>query len=87
MAYTYTAEEFEKIKELHANGQTPEQILSLFPDKSVASIRMKLVKAGVYNKPTAKAVTSQPTAPKPTTKAGIRAAFQLAHGAVGDAPM
>ena len=91
MAYTYTTLEFDKIKELYANGQTLEDILSLFPDKSVASIRMKLVKAGVYTKPTkatAKATaTAKPASePKPTTKTAIKAAYKAASDAVGPAP-
>ncbi len=92
MAYTYTEAEFAKIKELHLNGQTPDEIQVLFPDKSVASIRMKLVKAGVYTK-TAKPATKLEATIEfkeakfslPTTKAGIRAAFKAAHDAVGDA--
>lgn len=51
MTYKYSDEEFAKISLLYQNGSSLEQIQSLFPDKSVASIRMKLVKAGLYNKP------------------------------------
>ena len=91
MAYVYTQEEFNQISEMYQSGQSLDHIQSLFPDKSVASIRMKLVKAGLYQKPaaTVKATSVKPTspkvAPKPTTKAGILAAFKTAHGYVGDA--
>lgn len=91
MAYVYTEEEFTEIKRQYANGQTLEEIQSLFPDKSVASLRMKLVKAGLYQKaaPAPKSTRStQVTTPsvKPTTKSGILAAYKAAEAAVGLAP-
>lgn len=93
MAYVYSTEEFEKISAMYQSGQSLEDIQSLFPDKSVASIRMKLVKAGIYQKQTktaatVKATTSKaPAEPRPTTKAEILAAFKRAHGYVGDATL
>ena len=53
MTYKYSDEELAEISLLYQNGSSLEEIQSLFPDKSVASIRMKLVKAGLYNKPNA----------------------------------
>lgn len=49
--YKYTQKEFDEISLLYQNGSSLEEIQSLYPGKSVASIRMKLVKAGLYNKP------------------------------------
>jgi hypothetical protein len=101
MAYVYTEKEFTEIKLMYANGQDLETIQGLFPDKSVASIRMKLVKAGLYvakSKPTAGGPTSgSPGADKVTTqeeslsdlmktKAGIKLANKRALDAVGLAP-
>lgn len=90
MAYVYTEEEFSSIKSMYANGQTLEAIQGLFPDKSVASIRMKLVKAGVYQKAvhtkTTKPNQGATPSPKPTTKAGILQAYKAAEGWVGLAP-
>lgn len=91
MAYVYTQEEFDRISQLYQSGQSLDHIQSLFPDKSVASIRMKLVKAGLYQKPAATVKATLPRAaspspaPKPTTKAGYLAAFKTAHAYVGDA--
>lgn len=47
----YTKKEFDEISLLHKNGSTVEEIQVLYPGRTVASIRMKLVKAGLYNKP------------------------------------
>ena len=63
MAYVYTEKEFAEIKLMYENGQDLETIQGLFPDKSVASIRMKLVKAGLYN-----SAKSKPTAGGPTSR-------------------
>lgn len=91
MAYVYTVKEFEEISKMYENGQTLEDIQSLFPDKSVASIRMKLVKAGLYNKPATPVKRTNPTeAPKPkasTSKAAYREVFKKAHHSVGDSPL
>ena len=88
MTYKYTTQEFDQIKSLYQNGQSLEDIQSLFPDKSVASIRMKLVKAGLYKKsdPKSLPVSATKAEPKPTTKSGIKAAFKAALDAVGEAP-
>ena len=51
MAYVYSAEEFEEIKQKYASG-TSLEVLAEEYSKSVASVRMKLVKAGVYQKVT-----------------------------------
>jgi hypothetical protein len=93
MAYVYTEVEFDDIKQRYANGETLELIQSVHPSKSVASIRMKLVKAGLYTAVARKQVSSKPitsliavATPKPTTKAGIKLAYKTAHDAVGFAP-
>lgn len=49
MAYVYSTEEFEEIKQKYASG-TSLEVLAEEYSKSVASVRMKLVKAGVYQK-------------------------------------
>lgn len=96
MAYTYTDSEFEDITSRYEKGETLESIQVLYPSKSVASIRMKLVKAGVYvakkavvaKQVSGKPITSMIAAPtpKPTTKVGIVLAYKTAADAVGLAP-
>jgi hypothetical protein len=97
MAYQYTAEEFTEIKQLYLNGQDLDTIQGLFPDKSVASIRMKLVKAGLYvakSKPAAKVGAVKQIVDEGyvtlgdlmKTKAGIKLANKRALDAVGLAP-
>jgi hypothetical protein len=93
MAYVYTEKEFTEIKLMYENGQDLETIQGLFPDKSVASIRMKLVKAGLYvakSKPAAKVgvTTTQEESLSDLmkTKAGIKLANKRALDAVGLAP-
>lgn len=93
MAYVYTEKEFDEIKAMYANGQTLETIQSLFPDKSVASIRMKLVKAGLYT-PATKTTTTKASGSAvvrlepfafPTTKPGIASLFKSCLDKVGPA--
>jgi hypothetical protein len=92
MAYVYTPKEFEEISLLWQNGQSLEVIQSLYPSKSIASIRMKLVKAGLYNRAQSSAVPAAPKkAAKPTTsssvsKAQMLATYKHAEGKVGLAP-
>ena len=94
MAFVYKPGEFEEITKLYQNGKSLVDIQSLFPDKSVASIRMKLVKAGIYVAASKAVVAKQDSTskgalpklvvtPKPTTKAGIMAAYKTAKDAVG----
>jgi len=93
MAFQYKPGEFEEITRLYQSGQSLEHIQGLFPDKSLASIRMKLVKAGIYKKVTttspapsaapAAKVPKLELAPKPTSKQGILAGFKTAQAAVG----
>lgn len=97
MAFKYTEVEFEDIKQQYSQGKSLETIQAVYPDKSVASIRMKLIKAGLYNKlPQATKRTStsttatatkvvQPSVAFPTTKAGIRAVNQAAYDLAGPA--
>ena len=73
MAFKWTELEFTEVKRLYAAGQSLEDIQALNPTKSVASIRMKLVKAGVYEKPLT------------ATKLEGSAAFKNALAAVGPA--
>lgn len=79
MAYIYTTQEFDAIQKLYLEGISLEDIQAVYSNKSVASIRMKLVKAGVY---TVKKTTSVPRA----TKAAVHEAYQAAVNAVGYAP-
>jgi hypothetical protein len=93
--YVYTQKEFEEISLLYQNGQSLDELASLF-SKSVQSIRMKLVKAGLYTKTTN--ATPKVAAPKTATidaspqfnlntKSGAKAAFKHAYGAVGEATL
>lgn len=93
MAYVYTEVEFDDIKQRYSDGETLEAIQALHPSKSIASIRMKLVKAGLYTAVARKQVSGKPITsmiaaptPKPTTKAGIALAYKTAADAVGIAP-
>ena len=63
MAFVYTEQEFDQIKSLYAQGTELETLAQQF-NKSVASVRMKLVKAGLYQKVTkpTKAATKEPKA-------------------------
>jgi hypothetical protein len=76
MAYQYTDLEFEHIKQMYAKGASLEHIQMEHPSKSVASIRMKLVKAKVY-------VAKSPAG---ATKQDSVKAYQEAEAAVGLAP-
>ena len=51
MAYVYTVEEFDAIKSKYLAGVAIESLAEQY-NKPVASIRMKLVKAGIYQKQT-----------------------------------
>lgn len=81
MAYTYTDQEFADIKQRYEAGETLEQIQVVHPSKSVASIRMKLVKAKVYQaqKPASGTKSS-------TSKSADLQAYRDAETAVGLAP-
>ena len=48
MAYHYTDQEFADIQQRYRCGESLEQIHRAHPSKSVASIRMKLVRAKLY---------------------------------------
>lgn len=85
--YTYTEIEVLEIVAKYAAGVALDTLAQEY-NKSVASVRMKLVKLGVYNK-----VTKATAAPKDaavtkksaTTKAEILAEFRHAFELVGAA--
>jgi hypothetical protein len=86
--FVYTTGEFEEITAKYAAG-VPIETLALDYSKSVPSIRMKLVKLGVYNKvvKTANTKTTSTVAvtDKPEKLEGL-AGFKRAYDAVGLAP-
>jgi len=63
--FTYTDTEVSEIVAKYAAGETLD-VLALQYNKSVPSVRMKLVKLGVYR---AAAKTNTPSAAKPATEA------------------
>lgn len=65
MAYVYSVQEFEEIKAKYQTG-TSLEILATEYNKSVASIRMKLVKAGIYQKQ-----TTSSSKPSSTSKSAL----------------
>ena len=89
--FTYTETETQEIVQKYQAGVELE-VLATDYAKSVPSVRMKLVKLGVYQKATTK-TASKPTAasttvavPKasfPTTKSGILAYYKSCVGKVG----
>lgn len=89
--FVYTDAEVSAIIQQYKAGVSLEDMATKY-NKSVASVRMKLVKLGVYvAKSAAKAVTATTTAkPKaataPRTKSAEKLAFKTAHGLVGDPP-
>ena len=87
MPYTYQPGEIEQIEQRYQAGATLEQLAQDY-NKSVASVRMKLVKRGTYVKQTTtKTTTTQPTAKaQPTTKGEVLLAYKQALGWVGAAP-
>jgi hypothetical protein len=81
MAYKYTDEEFAEIKLAYAN-QVSLETLALKYNKSVASIRMKLVKAGVYQKSSA---TKQTSTVSKATKLETQKTFLYYYNGYGPA--
>ena len=85
--FVYSEQDVAEITEKYAAGVSLEVLAEQYT-KSVASVRMKLVKLGVYQKaatkPTTKtgATTTVKTS-TPTTKSGILAAYKAAEAAVG----
>lgn len=86
--FTYTETDVQEIVQKYQSGVSLE-ILATEYSKSVASVRMKLVKLGVYQKatPTAKTKTTdsvtEPSAGFPTSKSGILAYYKSCVDAVG----
>lgn len=89
MPYTYNPGEIETIEAAYQQGVALEQLAQQH-NKSVASIRMKLVKRGTYQKPakpaTTKTTATAQTKPQPTTKTEVLQAYKTALGWVGHAP-
>lgn len=71
MAYVYTAQEFEEIKTKYAAGVSLETLAEDY-NKSVASVRMKLVKAGVYQKAEKPAASTKATSVAKTSSSSGR---------------
>lgn len=88
--FTYTESETQQIVEKYSSGVSLD-VLATEYHKSVASVRMKLVKLGVYQKATAVAKpratgTAKPSA-KAVTKSENSALFFSCLAAVGPAPL
>lgn len=88
--FTYTESDVQEIVEKYSSGVSLE-VLATDYNKSVASVRMKLVKLGVYQKATTVAKTRATGTAKPSAKAMTKsensALFFSCLGAVGHAPL
>lgn len=87
--FTYSDSEISEITVKYLSGVSLD-VLATDYNKSVPSVRMKLVKLGVYQKATKTTTTKTVgtvVAKKPasTSKSAILAEFQRAHQLVGDA--
>lgn len=86
--FTYSDTEISEITEKYLSGVSLD-VLATDYNKSVPSVRMKLVKLGVYQKATktttTKIVGTVAKKPASTSKSAIVADFQRAHQLVGDA--
>jgi hypothetical protein len=87
--FTYTETETQEIVQKYQSGVTLE-VLATEYNKSVPSVRMKLVKLGVYQKATTKAssksdttVVVEKSGEFPKTKSGVLAYYKLCVGKVG----
>lgn len=85
--FTYTESEVQQIVEKYSSGVSLD-VLAAEYSKSVASVRMKLVKLGVYQKATAstnstKSATVAKTGEFPKTKSGILAYYKSCVNSVG----
>jgi hypothetical protein len=86
--FTYTETEVQEIVQKYQAGVALDVIATDY-SKSVPSVRMKLVKLGVYQKvtPTTKTKTTgsvaEPKAGFPTSKSGILAYYKSCVSAVG----
>ena len=88
--FTYTETEIQQIVEKYSSGVSLD-VLATEYSKSVASVRMKLVKLGVYQKATAVAKPRATSTTKPSAKAITKsensALFFSCLNAVGLAPI
>lgn len=89
MAYVYTESELAEVISAYNNGTSLEVLAEKY-NKSVASVRMKLVKQGVYKKAViVKASSALPSTKSqgfPTTKGEILALYTRCLDSVGPAP-
>jgi hypothetical protein len=89
--FVYSDSEIQEITAKYAEGISLETLAADY-NKSVPSVRMKLVKLGVYQKATkpttTKTVSTITTTKKPasTSKSAMLEDFKRAHAMVGDAP-
>lgn len=75
--FTYTESDIQQIVKKYSSGVSLD-VLATDYNKSVASVRMKLVKLGVYQK--------VPGTTKPASKSEDMAMFNKCLAAVGEAP-
>lgn len=87
--FTYTDNEISEIVAKYQSGADLSVLAETYA-KSVPSIRMKLVKLGVYQKNTSSKSKANTPAVKtggfPKTKGELAVYYKAAHDAVGDAP-
>lgn len=96
--FTYTETDVQDIVQKYQNGVSLDVLAAEYA-KSVASVRMKLVKLGVYKKAGSKSlskldgwrevITAAPKAPAefPKTKSGILALYKSCVDSVGYSPL
>lgn len=85
--FTYTETEVQQIVEKYSSGVSLD-VLATEYSKSVASVRMKLVKLGVYQKATTSSTSTKTVTPAksdefPKTKSGVLAYYKSCVDAVG----
>ena len=85
--FTYTESDVKEIVAKYTAG-TSLDVLAVEYSKSVASVRMKLVKLGVYQKATTSSTSAKPAAVAktgefPKTKSGVLAYYKSCVDAVG----
>lgn len=84
--FTYTESDIQQIVEKYSSGVSLD-VLATEYSKSVASVRMKLVKLGVYQKaittPSTKSESVTQSGEFPKTKSGVLAYYKSCVNAVG----
>lgn len=80
--FTYTESDVKQIVEKYSSGVTLDALATEY-NKSVASVRMKLVKLGVYQKAETAPASATKPGEFPKTKSGVLAYYTSCVRAVG----